>query len=166
MRLSLFQPDIPQNVGAAVRLAACLDVALEIVEPCGFPLSDPAIRRAAMDYGGHARVTRHPSWSAFLAESARAEGRLVLFTTRGDRPFTDFTFSKGDTLLFGRESAGAPDEVHNAADARLIIPLAPHARSFNVIAAAAMALCEALRQTDGFPVLTLPASASATPGAT
>jgi tRNA (cytidine/uridine-2'-O-)-methyltransferase len=149
--LALFQPDIPQNLGAAVRLAACLAIELEIVEPCGFPLGDRAVRRAAMDYGGQARVTRRASWAAFLAESARAEGRLVLFTTRGGRAFTDFAFESGDTLLFGRESSGAPDEVHAAAEARLVIPIAAEARSLNVVVAAAMALSEALRQTGGFP---------------
>ena len=151
MRLALFQPDIPQNVGAAVRLSACLGVILEIIEPCGFPLSDRAVRRAAMDYGDQARVERRPSWTDFLAAPAREEGRLVLFTTRGARPFTDFSFQAGDTLLFGRESAGAPAEVHAASQARLLIPIAPGTRSLNLVAAAAMALSEGLRQTDGFP---------------
>lgn len=151
MRLALFQPDIPQNLGAAVRLTACLGVPLEIVEPCGFPLGDPAIKRAAMDYGGQARVLRRASWSDFLDQPARAEGRLVLFTTKAAQPFTGFAFEAGDTLLFGRESAGVPEEVHEAAQARLVIPIAPEARSLNVVAAAAMALGEALRQTGGFP---------------
>ena len=151
MRLALFQPDIPQNVGAAVRLSACLGVILEIIEPCGFPLSDRAVRRAAMDYGDQARVERRPSWTDFLASAARKEGRLVLFTTQGARPFTDFAFQAGDTLLFGRESAGAPEAVHAAAQARLLIPIAPGTRSLNLVAAAAIALSEGLRQTDGFP---------------
>jgi tRNA (cytidine/uridine-2'-O-)-methyltransferase len=151
MRLALFQPDIPQNLGAAIRLAACLGVILEIIEPCGFPLSDRALRRAALDYGDLARIERHDSWSNFLAAPARTEGRLALFTTRGARPFTDFSFEAGDTLLFGRESAGVPDEVHAAANARLLIPLAPAARSLNLVAAAAIGLGEALRQTGGFP---------------
>jgi tRNA (cytidine/uridine-2'-O-)-methyltransferase len=151
MRLALFQPDIPQNVGAAVRLTACLGVILEIIEPCGFPLSDRAVRRAAMDYGDQARVERRRSWTDFLASGAREEGRLVLFTTRGARPFTDFAFQPGDTLLFGRESAGAPPEVHAAAQARLLIPIARATRSLNLVAAAAIALGEGLRQTKGFP---------------
>jgi tRNA (cytidine/uridine-2'-O-)-methyltransferase len=151
MRLALFQPDIPQNLGGAIRLAACLGVILEIIEPCGFPLSDRALRRAALDYGDLARIERHDSWSDFQAAPARTEGRLALFTTKGARPFTDFAFEADDTLLFGRESAGAPDEVHAAADARLLIPLAPGARSLNLIAAAAIGLGEALRRTDGFP---------------
>ena len=122
MRLALFQPDIPQNLGAAIRLAACLGVALDVIEPCGFPLSDAAIRRAAMDYATLAEVTRHAGWADFRAESARS-GRLVLFTTRATTPFHDFAFAPDDVLLFGRESAGVPEEVHNAADARLLIPL-------------------------------------------
>ena len=151
MRLALFQPDIPQNVGAAVRLAACLGVILEIIEPCGFPLSDKALRRTALDYGEKARVERRLSWADFLAAQERGAGRLVLFTTRGARPFTDFEFQSGDTLLFGRESAGVPEAVHDAAQARLVIPIAPGTRSLNLVTAAAMALGEALRQTGGFP---------------
>ncbi len=151
MRLALFQPDIPQNLGAGVRLTACLGVELDVIEPCAFPLSDRAIRRAAMDYGSVARVSRHDGWTDF--ESAmRGEGRrILLFTTRAAEPYHRFAYRPGDILLFGRESAGVPDAVHAAADARLIIPLRPETRSLNVIAAAAMALGEALRQTDGFP---------------
>jgi tRNA (cytidine/uridine-2'-O-)-methyltransferase len=151
MGLALFQPDIPQNLGGAIRLCACMGVALEIIEPCGFPLSDRSLKRAALDYGGHARVSAHVCWTDFLAAGQRKAGRLVLFTTHGARPFTDFAFEAGDTLLFGRESAGVPDEVHAAADARLLIPMAAGMRSLNVVAAAAMALSEALRQTNGFP---------------
>jgi tRNA (cytidine/uridine-2'-O-)-methyltransferase len=151
MRLALFQPDIPQNLGGAMRLCACMGSALEIIEPCGFPLSDRSLKRAALDYGGHAQVVRHASWTDFLSHRALEAGRLVLFTTRGARPFTDFAFEADDTLLFGRESAGVPDEVHAAADARLLIPMAAGMRSLNVVAAAAMALSEGLRQTNGFP---------------
>lgn len=154
MRLALFQPDIPQNVGAAVRLAACLGVILEIIEPCGFPLSDKALRRTALDYGDAAQLERRASWAEFLAAKERAAGRLVLFTTSGARPFTEFAFERGDTLLFGRESAGVPENVHAAADARLIIPIAARTRSLNLVTAAAMALGEALRQTGGFPSAT------------
>ena len=152
MRLALFQPDIPQNLGGAIRLGACLRVAIEVIEPCAFPLSDRAVRRAALDYGGLASIVRHPSWAEFLAAPARAAGRLVLFTTRAATPYADFAFEAGDTLLFGQESAGAPDHVHTAAEARLVVPLAPEARSLNVVVAAAMALGEALRQTGGFRV--------------
>jgi tRNA (cytidine/uridine-2'-O-)-methyltransferase len=151
MRLVFFQPDIPQNLGGAVRLAACMRASIEVVEPCAFPLSDPALRRAALDYGGLVEIVRRRSWSEFLAAPERRAGRLVLFTTRGATPYTDFAFRPGDSLLFGQESAGVPDHVHAAADARLIVPIAPEARSLNVVVAAAMALGEALRQTQGFP---------------
>lgn len=134
-----------------MRLAACLGVPLEVIEPCGFALSDRAVRRAAMDYGGIGGVTRRRSWTDFLAAPERAQGRLVLFTTEAASPLHDFAFRPGDSLLFGRESAGAPPEVHAAADARLIIPLVPGARSLNVVTAAAIALGEALRRTGGFP---------------
>jgi tRNA (cytidine/uridine-2'-O-)-methyltransferase len=150
MRLALFQPDIPQNLGAAVRLCACLGVPLEVIEPCGFPLSDRSLKRAAMDYGAAAQVVRRDSWAAFQA--GRPQGRLVLFTTRSAEPHHRFGFRADDVLLFGRESAGVPDEVHAAADARLFIPIRPETRSLNVVAAAAMALGEALRQTGGFPL--------------
>ena len=149
MRLALFQPDIPQNLGAALRLGACLAVPIDVIEPCGFPFSDREVRRAAMDYGQMAQVTRHASWDAFL--EARRPGRLLLFTTRAAQPFQDFDYRTDDVLLFGRESAGVPDEVHDAADARLVIPLAAGARSLNLTLSAAMALSEALRQTDGIP---------------
>ena len=151
MRLALFQPDIPQNLGAALRLGACLGVPVEVIEPCGFPLSDAGVRRAAMDYGALADMTRRPNWTEFLAAPERKAGRLLLFTTKGARPLHDFQFRSGDTLLFGRETAGAPDEVHAAADERLFIPLAPGARSLNLTVSAAIALSEALRQTNGFP---------------
>ena len=151
MRLALFQPDIPQNLGAALRLGACLDVAVDVIEPCGFPLSDAGVRRAAMDYGALAEMTRHASWAEFLAAPPRRAGRLLLFTTRGAAALHDFEFRNDDTLLFGRESSGAPHEVHVAADARIYIPLAPGARSLNLTVSAAIALSEALRQTHGFP---------------
>lgn len=151
MRLALFQPDIPQNLGAALRLGACLGVRIDVIEPCGFPFSDRDVRRAAMDYGQMAQVTRHASWTAFLDERRGAPGRLLLFTTRAAQPFQAFGYRPDDIMLFGRESAGVPDDVHQAADARLVIPLAPGARSLNLTLSAAMALCEALRQTNGFP---------------
>jgi tRNA (cytidine/uridine-2'-O-)-methyltransferase len=148
MRLALFQPDIPQNLGGAIRLAACLGIPLEVIEPCGFPLSDRSLKRAALDYGPAAVVGRHDSWAAFQRD--RPPGRLVLFTTRAAEPYHRFAFRPDDVLLFGRESAGVPEEVHAAADARLLIPLQPGTRSLNVVAAAAMACGEALRQLDGF----------------
>jgi len=158
MRLALFQPDIPQNCGALIRLTAGLGVALDIIEPCGFLLDDRRLRRAGLDYHALASVTRHPSWEAFRdafqASRGGAEGggRLLLLTTGGDCPYTDFAYRAGDCLLLGRESAGVPPEVHAAADARLVIPLKPECRSLNVAQAGAMVLGEALRQTGGFPV--------------
>jgi tRNA (cytidine/uridine-2'-O-)-methyltransferase len=150
MRLALFQPDIPQNVGAAIRMTGCLGVALEIIEPCAFPLNDRALRRAALDYGSLAVTTRHNSWADFLAAPARAEGRLVLLTTRAAVPLGEISFKAGDTLIMGAESAGAPDFVHAAAAHRVRIPLVSGARSLNMVTAAAIALGEALRQTGGF----------------
>ena len=149
MRLALYQPDIPQNLGAFIRLAAGLAVALDIIEPCGFPLDDKRIRRAAMDYYDLAQVTRHASWQAFLRD--RTAGRLVLLTTAGDVCFPQVAFQPSDILLMGRESAGVPQDVHNATDLRLRITLQPGARSLNVALAAAMVLSEGLRQTEGFP---------------
>jgi tRNA (cytidine/uridine-2'-O-)-methyltransferase len=147
MRLALFQPDIPQNVGAAIRLTACLGVPLEIIEPCAFPLGARALRRAALDYGPLAEVSRHAGWEDFLAAPARRQGRLVLLTTKATLDLYAFAFQPGDTLLLGRESAGVPDGVHAAAGARVRIGLVPGARSLNVVTAAAMALGEALRQS-------------------
>jgi tRNA (cytidine/uridine-2'-O-)-methyltransferase len=146
MRLALYQPDIAQNTAALIRLCACLGAGMDIVEPCGFLFTDKGFRRAGMDYLQLAEVVRHVSWSAF-----RPPGRLVLLTTRAATAYTAFGFAPGDTLLLGRESAGVPDEVHAAADARLLIPMRGGARSINVAQAAAMVLGEALRQTDGFP---------------
>ena len=150
MRLALFQPDIPQNVGAAIRLTACLGVDLDIIEPCAFPLDDRGLRRAALDYGPLAVMTRHDSWADFIGAPARGEGRLVLLTTRGAVPLHEISFETGDTLIMGAESAGAPDFVHAAAGLRARIPLASGARSLNVVTAAAIALGEALRQTGRF----------------
>ena len=147
MRLALFQPDIPQNLGAGVRLCACLGVGLDVIEPCAFPLSDKSLKRAALDYAPLASITRHDSWSKFLIRPGAATGRLVLFTTKGSDPYLSFAFAPDDTLLFGQESAGVPDHVHAAVDARLFIPMQPATRSLNVIVAAGIALGEALRQT-------------------
>ena len=151
MRLALFQPDIPQNLGAALRLGACLGVPVDVIEPCGFPLSDRAVARAAMDYAARADVVRHASWAEFQGNPLGRRGRLVLFTTRAAEPFQDFDYRPDDILLFGRESAGVPDEVHEAAQARLFIPLVAGSRSLNVVTAAAMALGQALHRTGGFP---------------
>ena len=152
MRLALFEPDIPQNTGALLRLAACLAVAVDLIEPCGFLFDDRRLRRAALDYAARVSVRRHASWSAFLAERD-PRSRLILLTTGGTVPLHRFDFAAGDTLLLGRESAGVPDFVHDAAFARVVIPLQAGARSLNVALAGAIALAEALRQTGGFALL-------------
>jgi tRNA (cytidine/uridine-2'-O-)-methyltransferase len=148
VRLALFQPDIAPNAGTLIRLGACLGVPVDIIEPCGFVLSDARFRRAGMDYLEMAAVTRHVSWEAFRGALS---GRLVLLTSKGSDPYTGFSFEPEDTLLLGRESAGVPDDVHASVDARLRIPLKPGLRSLNVAQAGAMVLGEALRQTKGFP---------------
>jgi len=151
MRLALYQPDIPQNLGAFIRLAACMATPLDIIEPCGFPVDDKRIRRAAMDYVDLARIQRHASWEAFQRD--RTHGRLVLLTTSGATVLPDVRFRPDDILLLGRESAGVPAPVHQAADLRVRVPLQKGARSLNVALAAAMVLSEALRQTDGYQTL-------------
>jgi tRNA (cytidine/uridine-2'-O-)-methyltransferase len=148
MRLALFEPDIPQNCGTLLRLAACLGLAVDIIEPCGFLWDDRRLRRAGMDYLEAVELTRHSSWAAFRQGFA---GRLVLLTTRAEAPYATFAFRPDDTLLVGRESAGVPEAVHEAASASLRIPMRRSARSLNVALAAAMVLGEALRQTKGFP---------------
>lgn len=147
MRLALYQPDIPQNLGAAIRLAACFGIALDVIEPCGFPLTDRALKRAALDYGEHTALTRHSGLSAFQAAPERASGRLVLVETDGVVSFQAFSFADGDTLVMGRESAGSPAELYAAAQASVRVPMAPGLRSLNVVVAAAMVLTEAMRQT-------------------
>lgn len=147
MRLALYQPDIPQNLGAAIRLSACLGVALDVIEPCGFPLTAAALKRAALDYGDKAQVSRHASLTAFGAAPERQDGRLVLVETDGAVSFQDFSFSTGDTLLVGRESAGSPGELYAAAQASVRIPMRRGLRSLNVVVAAAVVLTEAMRQT-------------------
>ncbi len=153
MRLALFEPDIPQNTGAILRLAACLRVGVDIIEPLGFILSDRRLKRAGLDYLDAVELTRHRSWQAFEAGRQRSgrKRRLVLLTTRARLAYTDFAFRADDVLLIGRESAGVPQEVHDAADARVRVPMASGLRSLNVALAAAMVLGEALRQTEGFP---------------
>ncbi len=147
MRLALYQPDIPQNLGAAIRLSACLGVALDVIEPCGFPLTDAALKRAALDYGDKAQVARHASFAAFRSAPEREGARLVLVETDGAVSFQDFQFSTGDTLLLGRESAGSPGELYEAAQASVQIPMRRGLRSLNVVVAAAIVLTEAMRQT-------------------
>jgi tRNA (cytidine/uridine-2'-O-)-methyltransferase len=146
--LVLYQPDIPQNTGTMLRLCACLGVAAHLVEPAGFDASDRSFRRAGMDYLAQVDLARHVSWDAF--QQWRGVRRLILATTQAALPYTRFAFHQADLILVGRESSGAPEEVHAAATARITIPIAPGLRSLNVATAAAMILGEALRQTDGF----------------
>ncbi|MDB5598696.1 MAG: hypothetical protein JWN71_740 [Xanthobacteraceae bacterium] len=150
MRIALYAPDIPQNTGTILRLCACLGIEAHIIEPAGFPITDRAFRRAGMDYLDQVTIVRHISFAAFDTWRRSAGHRLVLFTTRGATSYLAHDFRGGDILLFGRESAGAPDELHAAADARLAIPMRPGVRSLNVAVAVAMVAGEALRQTDGF----------------
>ena len=155
MRIALFQPDIPQNTGTLLRLGACLDVPLDIIEPCGFLFNEKAMRRAGMDYIGMADFKRHNSWEDFLhhrQENPDTYGRIILLTTKADMPYTEFEFKENDIILMGRESAGVPQEIHQLADARLLIPMNKNARSINVAVSAVMVIGEALRQTNMFPV--------------
>ncbi len=149
MRLALFQPAIPQNVGACIRLSACFGVPLHVIGPTGFAFDDRAMKRAALDYGPLAHMTRHADWDTFLGD--RAPGRIVLFTTRGATRLDDVAFAPDDILLFGSETAGVPEAVHAIADARVVIPIMPGARSGNLAVSAGIGLFEALRQTGGLP---------------
>ena len=151
MQIALYQPDIPQNCGTILRLAACLGVEAHIIGPAGFPASDRAFRRAGMDYLDQASIVRHDSWVAFEAWRKSSGCALVLFTTRAETSYLDRSYRSDDILMFGRESAGVPEEVHAAAGARLMIPMRPGLRSLNVAVTAAMALGEALRQLREFP---------------
>ena len=148
MRIALYQPDIAGNVGTILRLAACLGVGVDLIEPMGFAYSDRALARAGMDYAAQAEVARHADWAAF---EARAMGRIVLLTTRGATRMGDARFRAGDVLLFGSEGAGVPAHVHDRADLRVRVPMRPGFRSLNVAVAAAMVLGEALRQTKAWP---------------
>ena len=150
MRLALFEPDIPQNTGALLRLASCFGVAVDLIEPCGFLLDDRRLKRAMLDYAADLVLCRHISWPAFLARRT-PRSRLILMTTSGTVTLHRFAFAADDTILLGRESAGVPEEVHRAAAARVLIPLRPGARSLNVALAGAIALAEGLRQTGLFP---------------
>ena len=147
MQIALFQPDIPQNAGTILRLCACMDVPAHIIEPAGFAVSDRLFRRAGMDYLDQVNWTRHDSWTKFQEWRKEMGGRLLLFTTRGATSYLDFRYHRSDILLFGRETAGVPQAVAEASDARLVIPIRKGLRSLNVAVAAAMALGEALRQT-------------------
>jgi tRNA (cytidine/uridine-2'-O-)-methyltransferase len=147
MQIALFQPDIPPNTGTILRLCACLDVAAHIIEPAGFAVSDRSFRRAGMDYLDQVSLMRHDSWARFEEWRAKMRYRLILFTTKGTTSYLDFRYDPSDILLFGRETAGVPEAVAAAADARVKIPIKPSLRSLNVATAAAIAVSEALRQT-------------------
>jgi tRNA (cytidine/uridine-2'-O-)-methyltransferase len=149
MRVALYEPEIAGNVGAVLRLGACLGVAVDLIEPLGFRWDDARVRRTAMDYIDHVDVHRHRDWAAFQGHIGAA--RLLLFTTRGSSNAYDFHFQAGDVLLFGKESAGVPDHVHAAASARLRLPMRPQVRSMNLAMSAGLAVAEALRQTGGLP---------------
>lgn len=151
MRLALYQPDIPQNMGALMRIGACFKTPLDVIEPCGFPFDEKRLRRTAMDYGEKCEILRHPSWSAFLGELRRDQARrLILLTTASAVSHTDFNFLAADTLLLGRESHGVPVDVHNEADACIRIPIAQGLRSLNVAVTAGIVLAEGLRQLGKF----------------
>jgi tRNA (cytidine/uridine-2'-O-)-methyltransferase len=151
MRIALYEPDIPQNTGTILRLAACLGAEAHIIEPAGFPVSDRAFRRAGMDYLDQVAIVRHLNWRAFETWRHNETARLVLFTTRARQSYLDHAYRDDDVLLFGRESAGVPEAVHQAAEVRLVIPIKPGLRSLNVAMAAAMVLGEASRQLYGGP---------------
>jgi tRNA (cytidine/uridine-2'-O-)-methyltransferase len=148
MRIALFEPDIAANTGTIMRLGACMGIAIDVIEPCGFPFGDASLKRAGLDYLPRARITRHASWKAFCGNLSN---RLIVATTKASLPYTRFAFNGNDTLLFGRESAGVTDEVLAAADASVGVPMTEGMRSLNVAVAAGMILGEALRQTGGFP---------------
>jgi tRNA (cytidine/uridine-2'-O-)-methyltransferase len=151
MQIALYEPDIPQNTGTVLRLCACLGMPAHIIEPAGFPTTDRAFRRAGMDYLDAVTIARHASWREFDLWRRRERHRVVLFTTKASLSFLDYSFAMDDILLFGRESAGVPPEIHAAADARIVIPMQAGLRSLNIAMAAAMAAGEALRQTGGMP---------------
>lgn len=149
IEIALYQPDIPPNAATIMRMAACFGLKVRVIEPAGFTWSDSSLKRAGMDYLDQALVTRDASWAAF--RQATEGRRLILASTKATILYTDFAFRAGDILLMGRESSGVPQEVHEAADARLLIPMRDGLRSLNVALACAMIVGEALRQTGGFP---------------
>ncbi|PSH56294.1 tRNA (cytidine(34)-2'-O)-methyltransferase [Phyllobacterium endophyticum] len=146
LRVALYQPDIPGNTGTILRMAACFGIGVDIIEPAGFDISDRALKRAGMDYVEQATLTRHANWRQFQEWRLGEKRRVLLFSTKAAEAYTQFTFKPGDILLFGRESAGVPEDVHQSADARLIIPMVSGARSLNLALSAAIATAEAQRQ--------------------
>lgn len=150
LQIAAYQPDIAANLGSLVRLCACLEMPLHVIEPCGFPLDNQRLRRSAMDYVDLAHMQRHMSWDAFLDAQRAQQHRIILLTTKGAERYTDFQYQSGDILLLGRESAGVPETVHANADARVFVPMHPDARSLNVVQSACIVAGEALRQTGHF----------------
>ncbi|URW75963.1 tRNA (cytidine(34)-2'-O)-methyltransferase [Sphingomonas donggukensis] len=148
MRIALYQPEIAGNVGATLRIGACLATPVDLIEPMGFAWDDKRVARAGMDYIDHVRVTRHEDWAAF---EDQARGRIVLLTTKGATPLHDIAFRPDDILLFGQEGAGVPEHVHARADARVVIAMAAGRRSLNLSVSVGIVLAEALRQTGGWP---------------
>lgn len=148
IEIALYQPDIPQNAGAMIRLCACMGTGLHIIEPCGFPWDERKIRQSGMDYVDSLKPVRHESWGKF--KEFTQGRRIILMTTKSSRPYIDFEFRSDDILLAGRESAGVPEDVHSAADGRILIPMKAGQRSLNIVNATSMILGEALRQTNGF----------------
>ncbi|PLW79280.1 tRNA methyltransferase [Cohaesibacter celericrescens] len=149
--LALYQPDIPQNTGTILRMGACLDLHIHIIEPCGFALNDRTLRRAGMDYLDRSSFTKHLSWAHFNDWRTEQNSRLILATTKADHSFIEFTYHEGDIVMFGRESAGVPDAVHDSADERLTIPMKEGERSLNLAISTAMVATEAMRQLKAFP---------------
>lgn len=152
MQVALFQPDQAGNVGAVMRVCACMATELHIIQPCGFAMGDKQLRRSAMDYAGLADVTSHADWDAFRAATA-GTGRLILLSSKGKASLYDAAFMPGDIILMGSESSGVPDHVAEAADLVLRIPMRPAVRSLNLSVATGIALCEGLRQTGGLPAI-------------
>lgn len=151
MRLALYQPDIPQNTGTILRMAACLNIGVDIIGPTGFDMSARALRRAGLDYLPYVNLVRHQSYEHFDETRQTSQARLILLSTKAKHVYTEFAFQAGDVLMLGRESAGVPDEIHQAANHRVLIPMAGNMRSMNIAMSAAMVLGEALRQTGLFP---------------
>ena len=153
MRIALYEPDIPQNTGAIIRLASCFGISVDIIEPCGFIFSSRRLKRSGMDYIDRADIKLHSSWKKFYQKCRKhSETRVILLTTKGNIKHTAFIYDSNDVLLLGRESAGVPDTVHKAADACIIVPIEPEARSLNIVSSAAIVLGEALRQTNAYPI--------------
>ncbi|MEO9600951.1 tRNA (cytidine(34)-2'-O)-methyltransferase [Parasphingorhabdus sp.] len=151
MRIALYQPEIAGNLGTILRTCACLNVPVDIIEPCGFPFSDRSLKRAGMDYFDHVQYTRHADWDAFRATVDSQNARIILLSSKADAPLHGFAYQKNDILLFGSEGSGVPQDIHDQADSRITIPMRPGMRSLNLAVSAGMALGEALRQTGQFP---------------